>query len=587
MKKRNKLAWLAFSCLALNSVTSTSQILTPFEIYPPGYQVDANSNAYLSTQSSPCINGATPWVLGGNNLSFPNGGNTQIGTCDNYPFILKSFGRKSLYVTQSSFIGMGFNNAFPGAALDIKNSDPNSNPANESNFRIYADGDGNVESTTDINMTFASNKNLLFNEGSVGNSTNRMTIFTGGDVLIPKLAGAGNRWVLADNNGYLFTQNIGLSLNGQNLSINGGNTIGLPTQQLSISGNQISISNGNSISLPAASSQQISIAGNVVSLSGGGGNVTIPSQQLSIAGNVISLSGGGNVTIPSSADNLGNHTATTDLNMNSRFIKFGSGNTKLSDNSGALIVNATDLVTPRIKVGGDVLPSTDNFYNLGGSANNFRWKEIFCVNSTINTSDIRYKTNVKDLNYGIKELMKLRTITYNWKENDNGTRIGLVAQELQEVLPEVVMVGDNADKTLGVRYTELIPVLINAIKEQQTQITELKSMIGSTQNSAERKANNVKTVSISLSDKNSIVLNQNVPNPFAESTSISYNVPSDFNKAQIIFTAVDGTVIKVVDIKEKGAGNINVFADDLSHGIYTYSLVIDGKLIDTKKMVKE
>jgi hypothetical protein len=84
-----------------------------------------------------------------------------------------------------------------------------------------------------------------------------------------------------------------------------------------------------------------------------------------------------------------------------------------------------------------------------------------------------------------------------------------------------------------------------------------------------------------------VVLDQNVPNPFAESTVIGYNLPSDFTKAQIIFTNSEGHVIKAVDITEKGKGSLNVFANDLTHGVYTYSLIVDGQNLETKKMIKE
>jgi hypothetical protein len=47
-----------------------------------------------------------------------------------------------------------------------------------------------------------------------------------------------------------------------------------------------------------------------------------------------------------------------------------------------------------------------------------------------------------------------------------------------------------------------------------------------------------------------------------------------------------GQIIKVVDIKTKGKGQLNVFANDLSSGMYSYTLYVDGKAIDTKKMVK-
>ena len=92
---------------------------------------------------------------------------------------------------------------------------------------------------------------------------------------------------------------------------------------------------------------------------------------------------------------------------------------------------------------------------------------------------------------------------------------------------------------------------------------------------------------VTLGDKNVLVLNQNVPNPFAESTVITYNIPEKFIKAQIIFTTNEGKVIKTIDITTTGAGILNVFASDLSSGIYSYSLIIDGKVIETKKMIKQ
>jgi len=82
-------------------------------------------------------------------------------------------------------------------------------------------------------------------------------------------------------------------------------------------------------------------------------------------------------------------------------------------------------------------------------------------------------------------------------------------------------------------------------------------------------------------------LNQNVPNPFAESTVISYNIPVDFTSAEMLFTTADGIVIKKVTISQKGKGQLTVYANDLTHGIYNYALVVDGKTIDTKMMVKE
>jgi hypothetical protein len=84
-----------------------------------------------------------------------------------------------------------------------------------------------------------------------------------------------------------------------------------------------------------------------------------------------------------------------------------------------------------------------------------------------------------------------------------------------------------------------------------------------------------------------IVLDQNSPNPFHDQTIIAYEIKTDFNSAMIMFTDMNGEVIKEVPIKEKGKGQLNVFASDLTSGIYTYYIIVDGKTLITKKMIKE
>jgi hypothetical protein len=92
---------------------------------------------------------------------------------------------------------------------------------------------------------------------------------------------------------------------------------------------------------------------------------------------------------------------------------------------------------------------------------------------------------------------------------------------------------------------------------------------------------------VNLSDVNTIVLNQNVPNPFAEQTIITYDIPAINNSAQILFYNTNGLLIKTAEIKTIGSGQLTVFANDLSNGVYSYSLIVDGKVIDTKRMIKQ
>jgi hypothetical protein len=118
-------------------------------------------------------------------------------------------------------------------------------------------------------------------------------------------------------------------------------------------------------------------------------------------------------------------------------------------------------------------PTFDNTIALGTAVN--RWTEVFATNGVVNTSDKRHKTNINPLSYGLDEVLKIKTVSYNWRDNDNGKRLGFIAQDLQYVIPEVISVANDSVKTLGVRYTELIPVLTKAIQEQQEIINELKS----------------------------------------------------------------------------------------------------------------
>ena len=95
---------------------------------------------------------------------------------------------------------------------------------------------------------------------------------------------------------------------------------------------------------------------------------------------------------------------------------------------------------------------------------------------TVN-SDARLKSNIISLGSTLAKLMQIDGKSYTMKSNEKENKIGLLAQEILEVFPELVKEGDDKNGTMSVNYQGLIPVLINAIKEQQTQIDELKSLL--------------------------------------------------------------------------------------------------------------
>ena len=97
-------------------------------------------------------------------------------------------------------------------------------------------------------------------------------------------------------------------------------------------------------------------------------------------------------------------------------------------------------------------------------------------------SDITLKTNIKPLEGALDKITKLQGVSFTWKENTEISKltgikddIGFIAQEVQEVLPDLVRKNDNG--LLSLRDKGIIPILVEAIKEQQQQIDELKYLL--------------------------------------------------------------------------------------------------------------
>ena len=114
--------------------------------------------------------------------------------------------------------------------------------------------------------------------------------------------------------------------------------------------------------------------------------------------------------------------------------------------------------------------------------------DVVAYSSTV--SDKRLKENITTIDNALDKVMALRGVEYDWTATSRkGTHdIGLVAQEVEEVIPELVTEhelctgefgGEGNEKTFKtVNYDKMVGVLIEAIKEQQVQINELKTKLG-------------------------------------------------------------------------------------------------------------
>lgn len=291
---------------------------------------------------------------------------------------------------------------------------------------------------------------------------------------------------------------------------------------------------------------------------------------------------------------------------------------------------------------GSTTRNMGGFFNASGGDENYgiwaqapvnatSWAAWFNGNTfstgTYQGSDESLKENIAPLANATDVITELNPVTYDYLTNEfpqmnlsQGNQMGLIAQELEQVLPGLVkatahpaVYDSSGNETFAemefkaVNYTQLIPLLIAGFQEQQAELAQRDDLINSLEerlniledciaasrlcetgdatNKMNDGASNGETVT--LENRNAIVLDQNLPNPFAEQTTITYLIPEEVSEAELIFYDIRGRIVNQVQINERGNSKMTVYGENLKNGVYTYSLIADGQLISTKKMVKQ
>jgi endosialidase-like protein len=94
----------------------------------------------------------------------------------------------------------------------------------------------------------------------------------------------------------------------------------------------------------------------------------------------------------------------------------------------------------------------------------------------VRRSSERWKTDIQTITRALEKVQSLRGVSYDWKTNGRHD-IGLIAEEVGEVVPEAVVYEENGQDAKAVDYALLVPLLIEAIKEQQVRIEALEASI--------------------------------------------------------------------------------------------------------------
>ena len=253
--------------------------------------------------------------------------------------------------------------------------------------------------------------------------------------------------------------------------------------------------------------------------------------------------------------------------------------------------------------------------------------DITYCGSLINCSDRRLKQNITEFPLGLEEVKQLNPVTYQYNgeagTSSEETHVGMIAQELKKVSPELVTEIEYEEEEngrtlstasyLAIKESSIKYLLINSVKElaaendglkndnlelkeENQKIKESMAQLEERMQHIEKLLSSKQDLSIDEKQKHEkdVTLNgqstvaelaQNRPNPFEEHTSISYYLPEGTSGARMIIFSSAGKVLKTITINETGNGQINIQANSLPAGSYMYQLVTDNGVVGSKSMM--
>lgn len=264
-------------------------------------------------------------------------------------------------------------------------------------------------------------------------------------------------------------------------------------------------------------------------------------------------------------------------------------------------INATGTpitISERTVTFGSNLAPQFGLEDIGSSSSPF---DDIVARDFITISDGREKDEIRQLDRGLDHLIKLNPVSYQWKKQpEKGVKYGLIAQEVKEVVPEVVYDPEkeieydesgkalpvDPDARMGIAYNELIPLLIKSIQELNAKVQGQEKVIADlTAENGRTSAGELEESLDSPGGSSKLELLQNTPNPFDQSTTIRYYLPEGTQKAQLFVYNIDGQQVRSMELTETGEGAITITAGELGAGIYFYTLYADGEVSQTRKMI--
>jgi hypothetical protein len=241
----------------------------------------------------------------------------------------------------------------------------------------------------------------------------------------------------------------------------------------------------------------------------------------------------------------------------------------------------SNTILPSNSINGIVGNSSYKYFQMYG---NF----IYAV-TVYQSSDKGLKQNFRSIDQPLKKILQIEGLKYDFISQGTDTikdekekekrlkleknKLGFIAQDLEKIVPEAVLHAEEEDRYY-IDYSAVIPLLVEAIKELNNEIETLK-------NSPKEKSTAIEAGTTEQSAN----LNQNVPNPFSTNTLIEMFVPTTISRATLYLYNMQGLQIKQIAVNERGNTSVTIEGHTLKAGMYFYTLITDGKEVDTKKMI--
>ncbi len=288
----------------------------------------------------------------------------------------------------------------------------------------------------------------------------------------------------------------------------------------------------------------------------------------------------------------------------------GSGNLALghfADVTSGSLTNATAIgFDTKVDASNKVRVGNTNVTSIGGQVG---WTTF---------SDGRYKKNIKENVKGLVFINSLRPVTYtvdtkglsdHYKNKskageeqvmktlpeaseNTGDQIvynGFIAQEVEAAARKLgydfsgVDKPQTSDGLYGIRYGDFVVPLVKAIQELSQKVDVLQKQLD-----AATAANNAAGVPAQQNNtitREQVYLSQNAPNPFTQTTLISYDIPGRYKTAHLVITDKLGRVVRDTSIPAGEKGSLRVDGGTLTAGTYQYSLFADGKQVASRQMI--